>query len=143
MATIRQPDSDDGSLGRGVLYALRYYLGGRRGLLILATLALFGGLVFNWSWLVAVGAAPLLLAALPCAAMCALGLCMNKVTGGSCKSSQAENTAAVGDQTSLPGRAPDNFLPNETGRDAQTVSIAVSSRHSLSQTSQTRKTTDD
>lgn len=143
MATTRKSNAEDGSLGRDILYALRYYLGGRRSLLILAAIAAVGGLAFNWSWLVAAGIAPLLLSALPCVAMCALGLCMNKVTGGSCKSNQAENTAAAGDETSLSVGAPDNFLPNETGRDAQTVSIAVSSRHSLSQTNQTRKTTDD
>ena len=35
------------------------------------------GLALNWSWLVAVGAAPIILAFAPCAAMCALGLCMH------------------------------------------------------------------
>jgi len=35
------------------------------------------GFASNWSWLVAVGAAPLVLSLAPCAAMCALGLCMN------------------------------------------------------------------
>ena len=34
------------------------------------------GLALNWSGLVAVGAAPLILGILPCAAMCAVGLCM-------------------------------------------------------------------
>lgn len=38
--------------------------------------AIFGGLALNWGWLTAVGAAPLLIGILPCAAMCALGLCM-------------------------------------------------------------------
>lgn len=79
MATTRQPNADDGSLGRDVLYALRYYFGGRRGLLILAAVALVGGLAFNWSWLAAAGIAPLILSVLPCVAMCALGLCMNRM----------------------------------------------------------------
>ena len=35
------------------------------------------GLALNWNWLAAVGAAPVILAIAPCAAMCALGLCMN------------------------------------------------------------------
>jgi hypothetical protein len=39
------------------------------------------GAVLNWSWLVAVGIAPLLLTALPCIAMCGLGLCMNRMKG--------------------------------------------------------------
>ncbi len=34
------------------------------------------GVAFNWSWLVAVGVAPLILAVLPCVAMCGLGLYM-------------------------------------------------------------------
>ncbi len=34
------------------------------------------GLALGWEWLAAVGALPVLLSLLPCAAMCALGLCM-------------------------------------------------------------------
>lgn len=143
MDKIRQSNAEDSSLGRDILYALRYYLGGRRGYLILAAVAIAGGLAFNWSWLAAAGIAPLLLAALPCVAMCALGLCMNKVTGGSCKSNQTGNTVAADGESSLPGGAQNNLLPNQIVPDAQTVSVAVSSRHSLSQTNQTRKTTDD
>lgn len=63
---------------------LEHYLGGRKGLILLA-LALAGvGLYFSWGWLSAMGLAPLLLALAPCAAMCALGLCMNKGGGKSC-----------------------------------------------------------
>lgn len=68
MATTRQPHAEDGSLGRDLLYALRYYLDGGRSFLILAALALVGGLAFNGSWLAAAGIVPLLLTALPCAA---------------------------------------------------------------------------
>jgi hypothetical protein len=39
------------------------------------------GLALNWSWLVAVGAAPLILTFGPCVAMCALGLCMSMRNG--------------------------------------------------------------
>ena len=99
MTTTRRPNAEPGSLGRDLLYALRYYLGGRRSLLILAAVAVAGGLAFNWSWLAAVGAAPLILALAPCAVMCALGLCMNRMTGGSSKSNQAENASAAGDET--------------------------------------------
>jgi hypothetical protein len=59
---------------------IRHYLGGRRGLIILGAAALVLGIAFNWGWLVAAGIAPILLTALPCVAMCALGLCMNKMT---------------------------------------------------------------
>jgi len=58
---------------------------GKRGMYWgLAALLLGAGLALNWSWLVAVGIAPLLVALAPCAAMCALGLCMRKGTGESC-----------------------------------------------------------
>ena len=40
MADTQQSQSQDGSLGRDLLYALRYYLGSRRGLLVLAGLAI-------------------------------------------------------------------------------------------------------
>src|SRR2546427_11491026 len=69
----------------------RHYLGGGQALVILATAALIGGVALNWNWLVAAGIAPLLLTALPCLVMCGLGLCMNKLIGGSC-ASQATQT---------------------------------------------------
>ena len=64
----------------------RHYLGGRRGLMLLTGVVVVAGLALNWGWLVAVGVAPLLLALAPCAAMCALGLCMSKMGGKSCSS---------------------------------------------------------
>ena len=73
-----------GSLARDWLNAARYYLGGRRGLLLVAAVVVAGGLALNWSWLVAAGIAPLLIGVLPCVAMCALGLCMHKMGGQSC-----------------------------------------------------------
>jgi hypothetical protein len=67
------------SLAQTGIASLRHYLDRRRGLIVLAAIALGAGLVLNWSWLVAMGLAPLILALAPCAAMCALGLCMNKM----------------------------------------------------------------
>lgn len=58
-------------------------LRGRHALILLGVLALGLGAAFNWSWLVAAGVAPLLLSALPCVAMCALGLCMSRMSGRS------------------------------------------------------------
>ncbi len=52
--------------------------------LVFAAVAVAAGAAFNWSWLLAAGAAPLLLSVLPCLAMCALHLCANKSAGGSC-----------------------------------------------------------
>lgn len=75
--------ADEPSLSKVTLDLVRYYLGGRKGLILLTLIALGAGMFFNWGWLVAVGVAPLLLALAPCAAMCALGLCMNKMGGKS------------------------------------------------------------
>ncbi len=83
MSTTEPPRVAKSSLARDLLHAARYYLGGRRGLIVAAALVLVAGLALNWSWLVAAGIAPLLVAVLLCAAMCALGLCMNKAGGKS------------------------------------------------------------
>jgi hypothetical protein len=48
-----------------------------QGLTVAGIASVAIGLAVNWSWLVAVGAAPLILSLGPCAVMCALGLCMN------------------------------------------------------------------
>lgn len=60
---------------RGAVASLRAAASTRRGLLTIAGVAIVGGLGLNWSWLVAAGIAPVLLSLLPCATMCALGLC--------------------------------------------------------------------
>jgi hypothetical protein len=39
---------------------------------------------WHWSWLIAIGVAPLLLSVAPCAAMCGLGLCMHRMSGRTC-----------------------------------------------------------
>ena len=48
------------------------------GGLFIATLA---ALMLNWHWVVAAGAVPVLLGALPCAAMCLLHLCSGRKDG--------------------------------------------------------------
>ena len=77
-----------------MLHAARYYILGRRGLLILGGLVLIAGLALNWSWLVAAGIAPILLGVLPCLAMCALGLCMKGLVGRSCSTGAAEQESS-------------------------------------------------
>ena len=73
--------ASEASSRRGFLQVIRFYLGGRRGLIAVGAVIVVAGLAFNWSWLVAAGIAPVLLSLLPCAAMCALGLCMNRMVG--------------------------------------------------------------
>ena len=90
MNTRKPAPSSEAPLRQDLLYALRYYLGGRRAWLALAALAGLGGLVLNWNWLVVIGAAPLLLALAPCAVMCALGLCMMGRSSGSEKPTDAD-----------------------------------------------------
>ena len=79
---LETPRAGDSSLVRDILAASKYGIYrlrarlGTRGLVVLGAAAIAAGLALNWSWLVAIGAAPLLLTALPCVAMCALGICM-------------------------------------------------------------------
>jgi hypothetical protein len=70
-------------LWREALNIARYYLGKRWALLALGGGAFAVGAALNWGWLVAVGIAPILVAAAPCAIMCALGLCAMKMSGRS------------------------------------------------------------
>jgi hypothetical protein len=71
----------------------------RRGLIVLAAVLAGVGLTFNWSWLVASGAAPLILSVLPCVAMCGLGLCMaghnHTSAGGATRSDGALSDATA------------------------------------------------
>jgi hypothetical protein len=77
---------------------------GRHRLLLggIAFALLAAGFVWQWSWLVAIGVAPLLISAAPCVAMCALGLCMHRM--GSRASSVTPETPRVrlSPETALP-----------------------------------------
>jgi hypothetical protein len=66
----------------------------RRTLYIALGLAAAAGLVLGWNWLVAVGAASLIVAVAPCLVMCALGLCMSRACGD--KKTQAPVKADTG-----------------------------------------------
>jgi len=57
----------------------------RQTLMLTGFAAISGGAALNWDWLTAVGAAPLILSLAPCAAMCALGLCMRGGSAGCAK----------------------------------------------------------
>lgn len=72
-------------------------LGGARLMLAGLALVLIGaGLAWQWSWLVAIGVAPLLISAAPCVAMCALGLCMHRMsssTGSKAPDGPSQNSS--------------------------------------------------
>lgn len=72
---------------------LAHYLGNRKALVLLAIAIVGAGLALNWSWLVAAGIPPILVALAPCAVMCALGLCMSRMGGKSCSSGKDAGTA--------------------------------------------------
>jgi hypothetical protein len=76
-----------------------------RGLTVSGIVVVAIGLALNWSWLVAFGAAPIILALAPCAVMCAFGLCMNM--GGHAKPSIDKPGAgsATGGSSATPTRA--------------------------------------
>jgi hypothetical protein len=71
------PRTGERHTGRPVLSRARSWIVTPRGLIVSGIAIVSVGLALNWNWLVAVGAAPLILSLGPCAAMCALGLCMN------------------------------------------------------------------
>ena len=94
---------------------IRHYLSGRRGLILLGSGALILGGAFNWSWLVAVGIAPVLLAVLPCAVMCALGLCASRlIASGPSENQKVSDTTARGDALPLEA-VTDDDTKNERG----------------------------
>jgi hypothetical protein len=65
----------------------------RRLILMAAILAVTIGALLKRDWLLAAGIAPALIALLPCAAMCALGLCMGgKKEGGSCHADEPDRS---------------------------------------------------
>ena len=87
-----------------------------RGLIVVALAIIGAGLALGWNWVVAAGLAPLLLSLAPCAAMCALGVCMMAKGNASCaKQGSAENAEPSG-PTSEP-RASEPVAPvREPGR---------------------------
>src|SRR3546814_8284419 len=100
---VETPQKDETSFTRDVLNLALYYLwrasnwarsylGGRRGLILLAVAVLGAGTVLNWGWLVAIGVAPILLALAPCAVMCAVSVCAMKGGGKERKSTRLNSS---------------------------------------------------
>lgn len=88
------PSSIEAPPARQLAVPLGQWLRGPRGLVLTASLATGAGLVLGWDWLVAAGAAPILIAVLPCALMCGLGLCMMPKKGASRDKRSPVNEAA-------------------------------------------------
>jgi hypothetical protein len=106
MTTTESSQPSDASLGRDIFHAVRYYLRGWRGPVALTAVVAVIGIAFGWGWLVAAGVAPLILSVLPCVAMCALGLCMSRLTGRQCSTDAmsqkaVEQAGAESDPTEL------------------------------------------
>ena len=137
MNTSEPPNAVETTLTQDLIHTARYYLGGRRGLILLTVAGLGVGAALNWGWLVGIGVAPLLLALAPCAAMCALGLCMNKAKGRSCSTDSGptdQSHARVGaDLTVADGSdVAEDVSATIAPSEAQTsiTTVAVGSKHS-------------
>lgn len=81
------------------------------GAIALAVIAVAAA--WQWSWLVAIGAAPLLLGIAPCAAMCGLGLCMHRMDGGSCTAATSQTSPIQPDPTQI-ANSPDRTINKES-----------------------------
>lgn len=88
MTETRRASSFSSVQSAGAL--IRRYFANRKVLAVLALLSVGAGFAFNWSWLVAAGIAPIVLALAPCAAMCALGICMMNKDGKACSSDKGK-----------------------------------------------------
>lgn len=72
---------------------IRAWLRSPRGLIISGIVIVAAGLALGWNWVAALGLAPLILSVAPCAAMCALGMCMMpKGNAGAAKPGSLEQT---------------------------------------------------
>lgn len=102
MTTTELTRASETSSRRDFVPAARSYLGGRRGLIAAGAAVAVAGLALNWSWLAAAGIAPVLLSLLPCVAMCALGLCMNRMMGRSCSTENVSGQGGAESPKTLP-----------------------------------------
>ena len=99
-----------------------------RTALVAAALAIVtAGIAMNWSALVAAGIAPLIISALPCAVMCALGLCMSRMRSRSCAAGaqSQQPTAATAESlqlNSLAGRIAEPHIGNVSA-DARVLEV--------------------
>jgi hypothetical protein len=110
MTDLQPANSGERPFRQELWNAAHYYLGGRTGIVLAAAAVLGAGAYLNWGWLAALGLAPVIISALPCAAMCALGLCMSgrSRASGANEVSSASPDSEAGDVqplSSAPGDA--------------------------------------
>ena len=73
----RNPEAAQSDSAATTVQRIRSWALSPQGLTITGIAAVVVGFTLSWSWVVALGLAPLILALGPCLVMCALGLCMN------------------------------------------------------------------
>ncbi len=95
---------------------VRDWLMSPRGLIVVALAVIGAGLALGWNWVVAAGFAPLLLSLAPCAAMCALGLCMMAKGNASCARQGSAENAGSPNPTSEPPSSESIASAREPGR---------------------------
>ena len=126
--------SSDTSLTRDVLDIIVHQLRSRRGIIVLASVAIVAGLAFNWSWLVAAGIAPILLSAAPCVVVCALGLCMTRMGGRSCSTdTSAPPTSRGAEADETPPPVPEIAPATSTESDPQAAFVEAAMGRPASQ----------
>jgi len=90
-----EPAVTHGQGGQTILSRVRSWIVTPRGLTIAGIAAIAIGLALNWAWLVAAGAAPIILSLAPCAVMCALGLCMGMGKRSDAAGAKPGNSSAM------------------------------------------------
>ena len=86
--------SSSGATGGGLGRYVPGFLKTRPGMILAALAVVGGGMALGWPTLVAIGVAPLIISLLPCAVMCAMGMCM--MGGNKSQSTDAVGNAALG-----------------------------------------------
>ena len=109
---VKHPPQAESSRVRNRADQLRDWLMSPRALIIVALAVIGAGLALGWNWVVAAGFAPLLLSLAPCAAMCALGVCMMGKGNASCAKPGSADNAGPPAPTSEPPVSGGNDFAN-------------------------------
>ena len=101
MPEIIAPDPARADFTRAMVRLYFSFFPWRTMLWTLGLASLAAGLAWQWNWLAAIGVVPLLISAAPCAAMCAIGVCMSRMRGGACHGDSAAPTDHAGDDATV------------------------------------------